>query len=121
MANRNCPNCSAPYDVALSKCPYCGTSYFDMSAIDIGSGQPLYIKLKCGNTVVTSKVIAHPSINIHKYSDDVCIRNYCGDVVGVYQTNTGFDIEVTFKSVSEANKPNEPLITVERLDDAEED
>jgi len=37
MANRNCPNCAAPYDAALNKCPYCGTSYFDMSCIDINS------------------------------------------------------------------------------------
>ena len=22
--NKNCPNCGAPYDIGLNKCPYCG-------------------------------------------------------------------------------------------------
>lgn len=46
MQKRNCPNCAAPYDVLLSKCPYCGTSYFDLSAIDLSNGEPFYLKLK---------------------------------------------------------------------------
>jgi len=33
---RNCPNCGAPYDVQLNKCPYCDTSYFDLSCLQIG-------------------------------------------------------------------------------------
>lgn len=43
--NRNCPNCGAPYDVGLSKCPYCGTSYFDLSYLQIGN-EPFYLKIK---------------------------------------------------------------------------
>lgn len=43
--NRNCPNCGAPYDVKLSKCPYCGTSYFDLSCLQIGD-KPFYLKIK---------------------------------------------------------------------------
>lgn len=43
--NRNCPNCGAPYDVGLSKCPYCGTSYFDLSCLQIGN-EPFYLKIK---------------------------------------------------------------------------
>lgn len=43
---RNCPNCAAPYDASLSKCPYCGTSYFDLSAIDLTGGEPIYLKMK---------------------------------------------------------------------------
>lgn len=34
MKGRNCPNCGAPLDSAVCKCSYCGTSYFDISAID---------------------------------------------------------------------------------------
>ena len=43
---RNCPNCAAPYDVSLSKCPYCGTSYLDLSAIDLTGEEPVYLKMK---------------------------------------------------------------------------
>ena len=28
---RNCPNCGAPLEAEVNKCPYCGTSYFDFS------------------------------------------------------------------------------------------
>lgn len=57
METRNCPNCAAPYDVTLNKCPYCGTSYFDISCIDIDSFEPFYLKLKKGNNTFVSKVI----------------------------------------------------------------
>lgn len=49
---RNCPNCGAPYEVKLNKCPYCGTSYFDMSCLDMDGHTPCYIKVK---TMVGSK------------------------------------------------------------------
>ena len=39
MESRNCPNCGAPNDPHLNKCPYCGTSYFDLTAIDIADGK----------------------------------------------------------------------------------
>lgn len=46
MKRTNCPNCGAPYDVELNKCPYCGTSYFDLSFIDFDATEPFYIKIK---------------------------------------------------------------------------
>lgn len=56
MKTRNCPNCAAPYDVDLSKCPYCGTSYFDMSGLDIDAGEPFYLKINDNGTVLTQLV-----------------------------------------------------------------
>ncbi len=46
MKQTNCPNCGAPYDVELNKCPYCGTNYFDLSFIDFDTVEPFYIKIK---------------------------------------------------------------------------
>lgn len=46
MKGRNCPNCGAALDSAACKCSYCGTSYFDISAIDIDSGTPFYLKMR---------------------------------------------------------------------------
>lgn len=46
MEGRNCPNCGAALDPELCKCPYCGTSYFDLSAIDIDHEVPFYIKTR---------------------------------------------------------------------------
>ena len=42
---RNCPNCAAPLQVEQIKCPYCGTSYIDMSCIDLESHEPFYLKI----------------------------------------------------------------------------
>lgn len=42
---RNCPNCAAPYDMELNKCPYCGTSYFDLAAVQL-MGEPVFLKIK---------------------------------------------------------------------------
>ena len=46
MLNRNCPNCAAPYNIELNKCPYCGTSYYDLSALDFTTREPFYLKIK---------------------------------------------------------------------------
>ena len=46
MTQRNCPNCAAPYDAELNKCPYCGTSYYDLSALDLTAREPFYLKIK---------------------------------------------------------------------------
>jgi len=46
MEGRNCPNCGAALDSAVCKCLYCGTSYFDISAIDINGDAPFYLKMR---------------------------------------------------------------------------
>lgn len=38
MKKLNCPNCGAPFEIETHKCPYCGTSYFDMGCIDFEKG-----------------------------------------------------------------------------------
>lgn len=43
---RNCPNCGAVYEPEKNKCSYCGTSYFDMTAINIPAREPFYLKVK---------------------------------------------------------------------------
>ena len=65
--NRNCPNCGAPYDHMLDKCPFCGTIYFDMSCVDFSSGEPIFLKFRVkprsimpdenGTMIMTQKVI----------------------------------------------------------------
>ena len=51
---RNCPNCGAAYEVDKNECPYCGTSYFDMSALNFEDGTPFYLKIK---TVTNNKPV----------------------------------------------------------------
>lgn len=67
---KNCPNCGAVYEPEKNKCPYCGTSYFDMTAINIPAKEPFYLKVEVemgGKPMyITQKVIVdlNPSITL---------------------------------------------------------
>lgn len=110
MSQRNCPNCGAPYKTELNTCPYCGTSYFDMSTIDINEGRPFYLKIKMNGMVLTSKVIAEPDIQIEVNQDDYCGYNHNGDKIYRIVANRYLDIDMHFTSVHDFKKP---LYTVE--------
>lgn len=51
--NRNCKNCGAPIDIKSNKCPFCGTSYFDLSDIEID--KPVFLKIKFNNQLLITK------------------------------------------------------------------
>ena len=116
MKQRNCPNCGAPYNVELSICPYCGTSYFDMSAIDIGEGCPFYLKLKMDNMIFTSKVIAEPDIQILLNEDNYDVVGKHGERIGRFTVNRNIDIDMRFRSVYDSNQV---LCTLEVEDDVD--
>lgn len=114
MNQRNCPNCGAPYKTELSTCPYCGTSYFDMSVIDINDCKPFYLKLKMGNMVFTSKVIVKSDVQIIFNEESYDAIGRYGDEVGRIVVNRNIDIDMHFKSVYD---PNQILCTLEVKDD----
>jgi len=75
----NCPNCGAPLNPDANKCSYCGTSYFDMTSINIDDGEPFYLKLKRrtpdgGYDIITAFVRADPNLSITCEQDTI----YCG-------------------------------------------
>ena len=41
MSKTNCVNCGAAKDTSEIKCPFCGTTYLDLTAIDFASGDPV--------------------------------------------------------------------------------
>lgn len=114
MKGRNCPNCGAPLDSNATKCAYCGTSYFDMSAINLVDSEPFYIKIKhhiSGKPVViTALVRANPNLTftMHEdYSDHVyeCGEEYV--CIPAYRS-VGFDMN--FYTV---NTPSKETIKIE--------
>ena len=77
MSNRNCVNCGASFNIELNKCPYCGTSYFDMSCLDLDSGKPFALKIKTKingkNCFITQMV--RPLINLSiEFSQDYSVK-----------------------------------------------
>ena len=111
MASKNCPNCAAPYDVGLNKCPYCGTSYFDMSCIDINSLEPFYLKLKMGDMTVTSKVVATPNSAIEVSADYTDFELWDGSVHRV-TTSRNADFDLHFTTVRDYTNKDDKLFTI---------
>lgn len=50
--SKNCPNCGAP--IETEKCPYCGTIFLDIAAMD--ADQPFYMKVKKAGKIYILKV-----------------------------------------------------------------
>lgn len=72
----NCPNCGAVINPEQHKCSYCGTSYFDMSAIDFENGKPFYLKIKTkwkGQDVFITQLVK-PSLNTINFT---IASDYC--------------------------------------------
>ena len=111
MEHKNCPNCAAPYDVGLNKCPYCGTSCIDMSCIDINSSEPFYLKLKMGDMTVTSKVVATPNSAIEVSADYTDFELWDGSVHRV-TTSKHADFDLHFTTVRDYTNENDKLFTI---------
>lgn len=44
MSRTNCINCGAAKEIHETKCPFCGTSYFDLTSIDFTSNKPVALQ-----------------------------------------------------------------------------
>ena len=58
MEKLNCLNCGAPIEPFNHRCKYCGTSYFDLTSMDINGDKPFYLKIKIDNKIITQLVRA---------------------------------------------------------------
>lgn len=98
---KNCPNCGAPYDPALNKCPYCGTIYFDMSCIDFADDKPIYLKIRTeygGKPVVMTQLV-YPHLNdIHIEQQQTYTRERGVSTLSVAHMPT-VTINIAFESV----------------------
>ena len=119
MEGRNCPNCGAVLDAAVCKCAYCGTSYFDISAINIDDGEPFYLKLKMRNpygkeaTVITALVRADPNLSITAEQDTL----YCqmDNEYKPFAVPTQYCFDMSFRSVQRVYNDDKKSIIFERV------
>lgn len=102
MESRNCPNCGAPNEPYLNKCPYCGTSYFDLTAIDIADGKPMFLKIRVGDRIITQLVYPDPDISVecNVESQDIEIPN--GLFTRIY-TNISCTTDIRFHSIPDGH------------------
>ena len=56
MSMTNCVNCGSAKEVSAAVCPFCGTSYFDLTDIDLGErSQPCIVRFKYHDNVFQMK------------------------------------------------------------------
>lgn len=103
----NCLNCGAPFDVSKEKCAYCGTSYYDMSALDINSDKPFMLKIKTtmngAECYITQLVRVLTEMNIEMSTETVDIRD-CGNApILSLISNRSLTTNLTFQAVPRKN------------------
>lgn len=105
MKGRNCPNCGAVYEINKNKCPYCGTSYYDMSAVDFESGEPFYLKIRTnmnGQQVCITQLVK-PILNTIEMQTDTVDCYVHNDKVASYISNRSLTTNINFIGISDQN------------------
>ena len=103
---RNCPNCGAPYEIDKNKCPYCGTSYFDMSTIDFESGEPFYLKIKTklnGQDVCLTQLVRPRLDTIEMTVDTTDYIGKYSEKLHSHVSNRGLTTNVSFSGIPDKN------------------
>jgi hypothetical protein len=115
MSNRNCPNCGAPYDVGLNKCPYCGTSYYDLSALDLTAREPFYLKIKTEMNgipcYITQLVRPRADMSIDFSTETVDAYGLCGEPILSFTRSHTMTTNISFEAVASPTHKN--LCTIE--------
>lgn len=110
MSRTNCVNCGASKDIDEIKCPFCGTTYIDMTAIDFDSGKPVVcqfvlpsnFKDKNGNKLIMS-MLAIPRLD--EIVQTATTVDVCGGGIGYHRMASFVDswdmnVGVSFKPVT---------------------
>lgn len=99
---KNCINCGAPLESEVNKCPYCNTSYFDISAVDLSSHSPIYLKLKMNGRIITALVEVEPNTSITYSCDYVDVFDNGHQLTKLY-LNSSAEINLTLRCVPDDN------------------
>lgn len=97
MSMTNCVNCGSAKEESASVCPFCGTSYFDFTDIDLGCRKPCVIRFKQDDMILQMK--AYVTDAEFKFFQDTV------DITGVdgtkryLSTNRGVKAHIEFVSV----------------------
>lgn len=55
MSMTNCVNCGSAKEVSATVCPFCGTSYFDLTDIDLDQHHPCVVRFKFNDHIFQMK------------------------------------------------------------------
>ena len=104
MRNKNCPNCGAVYEPEKNTCPYCGTSYYDMSALDFNSDEPFYLKIKvkkngknCCITQLVKPCLNEVSMNFGR--DYTAVYGGYNSIMSQFISNQILTTDISFRAI----------------------
>lgn len=103
MKDLNCPNCGAPVNLETNKCPYCNTSYFDFSNINIDENEPFFLRIKKGDIYITSLVKAKNTDVKFITESTNCYGGMGNTKVYSVTTSTSVELNIEFESVAQEN------------------
>ena len=102
MKGKNCPNCAAVYTLEDVKCPYCGTLYYDLSAIDFTQDKPVFLKFRMpfGDSNVDITQCAIPRLDTMEFKNEYAdaVSSY-GTVIKSFCTGKTLTTNVQFHAI----------------------
>jgi len=122
MSKTNCINCGASKDTSEIKCPFCGTTYLDLTAIDFSSGDPVVCQFVLPDNISVERngvkhkavmsMLAVPMLEqIEMTHNTVSIYGGSGNLpLATCRSSLDVNIGVSFKPV--ARKNNKGLIDI---------
>ena len=126
MSKTNCINCGAAKDVDDIKCPFCGTTYLDLTAIDFESGKPVVCQFVLPNNIrignsdgrVIMSMLAIPMLEeISQTANTIDVTGYGGRHLFSFVANWDVNVGVSFKPI--ARRSDNALIHL-RVEQGEE-
>ena len=112
MSKTNCINCGSAKDINEIKCPFCGTTYLDLTAIDFDSGKPVvcqfilpnYLRSERNGKRTVMSMLAIPRLNEISAESDTCVYDDGGFGRSCYvRRNLNIEVGVSFTPVSKPN------------------
>lgn len=105
MSKTNCVNCGSAKDIDEIKCPFCGTTYLDFTAIDFASNEPVVCEFVLPFTKERQimQMLAIPKLNeisvepVHCTFDDPYTTRLS------MVESLDMNVEVSFKPISRKN------------------
>ena len=123
MSKTNCINCGAAKDTDEIKCPFCGTTYLDLTSIDFSSGDPVVCQFVLPNniTIGDSKakavmsMLARPCLETMSMEpNSTTIYGGCGNPMATFTTGYDVNVGVSFQPIAREDKT---LFTLRALEE----